>query len=108
VATLPEGFDASKRGAIPAAIHAWACPDGNVPAVKTGAKGSQKSTDYGRGVDALSKAIKALLNADAPKTIRLAVSMSGDDAPVTGTVAVPADHELYAALVEMIRASQAS
>jgi len=103
VAGLPEGFDPKARGAIANAVHAWACGDEERPPVKIGPKGSQRATDYGRGVDTLVTAVKRALAADAPKPVRLAVTHSGDGVE-SGSVVIPTDHALYPVLVAMIAA----
>jgi hypothetical protein len=71
--------------------------------VKTGAKGNQRATDYGRGVDALVKAVKRLLTDDEDKPVTLRATLSGEGG---GSVTIPADHALYTALVEMITAQE--
>lgn len=111
VASVPDTWDWTARGAVPQAILAWVT-EGDVdsaPAQKKGPKGAQTVTDFGRGVDKLRKAVAELVREDKPKPVRLAVTMSGDDAPVTGTMAVdPEAHpELYASLVEFLAAAQA-
>lgn len=103
IASLPEGFDPKARGAVTDAVHAWACGDKERPAVKTGPKGSQKSTDYGRGVDTLTTAVKRALAVDVPKPVRLAVTHSGEGVD-SGSVVIPTDHALYPILVAMIAA----
>lgn len=72
VANLPENFDPNKRGAVVALVHAWACPDGNIPAVAT--KGGER-TDYGTGVNTVVTAIKRALadESTAPDYLALAV-----------------------------------
>src|SRR3954471_12261039 len=102
VATLPEGFDADKRGAVVAAVLAWAVPAGEeTPVQRRGPAGSQVATDFGRGVDALTKSVKRALSADKPKPVRLTVTRSGET-EVTGSVVIPADHPLHDALVALI------
>lgn len=105
VASLPKDFDPAKRGAVADAVHAWACGDEPRPAVKTGPKGNQRATDYGRGVDTLVSAVKRALSADADKPVVLRATLSGEGG---GSVTIPSDHALYAALVDMIRAGQES
>lgn len=102
VAAMPEGYDWTARGAVPQAILSWACPDGNAPAQKTGPKGDQTPTDFGRGVDRLRKAVADLVKTAKPKPVKMQVTLSGDDAPVTGSVTIPTDSPLYATLVAMI------
>lgn len=102
VATLPEGFDPKARGAVAEAVHAWACGDGDRPAVKRGPKGAQETTDYGRGHDTLVTAVKRALAGPTVAGV-LRATLSGEGG---GSVTIPADHALYAALVEMITASK--
>lgn len=105
LATLPEGFDPKVRGAVTEAIHAWATADGSErPAVKTGAAGNQKATDYGRGVDALTKSVKRALSTSSGDVV-LRVSLSGEGG---GSATVPADHPLYSALVALIAGDSAT
>lgn len=100
VATLPETFDPNKRGAVADAVHAWACGETERPPVKTGAKGNQRATDYGRGVDTLTKAVKRALSGEADKPVTLRATLSGEGG---GSITVPSDHALYSALVALIR-----
>lgn len=100
--SLPEGFDPKARGAVAEAVHAWACGDGDRPAVKTGPKGNQKTTDYGRGHDTLVAAVKRALSSAVEKPVTLRAVLSGEGG---GSVTIPADHPLYGALVEMIGAA---
>lgn len=102
VATLPDGFDASKRGAVTDAVHAWATEGGERPPVKIGPKGAQRATDYGRGVDTLTAAVKRLLAGDADKPVTLRATLSGEGG---GSTVIQPEHPLYAALVEMIQNS---
>lgn len=101
IASLPDGFDVKARGALANAVHAWACGDAERPAVKTGPKGNQKITDYGRGVDTLVTAVKRALSADAPKPVRLAVTLSGTGVD-GGSFVVPTDHPMYDAIRALI------
>lgn len=106
LATLPDGFDADKRGAVAAAVVAWAVPAGeDTPPQRVGAKGNQRATDFGRGVDALVKAVKRALSGEGDKPVTLRATLSGEGG---GSVTIAADHDLYAALVAMIRDSQES
>lgn len=103
LATAPEGFDPSARGAVAELVHTWACGDAERPAVKVGPKGNQRATDYGRGVDALVKAVKAAMASDDPKPVTLRATLSGEGG---GSATIPADHPLYAAIVALITADE--
>lgn len=105
VATLPEGFDPKARGAVANAVHQWACGDAERPAVKTGPKGDQTATDYGRGVDALVKAVKRALSDGDDKPVTLRATLSGEGG---GSTTIPTDHPLYSAIVDLIREGQES
>jgi hypothetical protein len=98
VASLPETFDAAARGAVSSAVVAWLDPEGNEKQ-KVGAKGAQKTTDFGRGVDTLTRSVKRALTVKGDKPAVLRVSLSGEGG---GSTTVAADHPLYAALVAMI------
>lgn len=100
VATLPEGFDHTARGAVSGAVIAWACGSEEVPPQKIGPKGNQRATDFGRGVDALVKSVKRALSGDTDKPIVLRATLSGEGG---GSTVIPTDSPLYAALVAMIR-----
>lgn len=68
VASLPEGFDRNKRGAVKDAVHLFLTGEterANRPNVATGGKGEQKATDYGRGVNNLTNAVNALLKPES-------------------------------------------
>lgn len=71
------------------------------------AKTKNVSTTYGKGVDNIAAAIRKLIATPKPKPFRLAVTASGDDAPVTGTVEIDpeATPELFAALMDLIAQS---
>lgn len=87
IASVPAEYDWTARGAVTAAIHAWAVPAGEeIPAVKIGAKGAQRATDYGRGVDSLAKAVRSALAGDDDKPAVLRVSLKG-----AGSAVVPDD-----------------
>jgi hypothetical protein len=103
LASLPVGFDHTARGAIADAVHAWACGDAKRPAVRTGKAGEQVTTDYGRGHETLVKAVKRALNDGADKPVTLRATLSGEGG---GSVTIPTDHALYAALVDLIKSSQ--
>lgn len=98
LASLPKNFDPEKRGAIAEAVHAWACGSEARPAVKTGPKGDQKTTDYGRGHDTLVKAVKRALTADVEKEVTLRVTLSGEGG---GSVTVATDSPLYPVLLAL-------
>ena len=108
VASVPAEYDWSARGAVPKAIDAFVAETGAVPVKQRGGKGEQTLTDYGRGCDTLRKAVAALVKGDAPKATRLAVTMSGDDAPVTGTATTDPESDLGRALIEYLTAAQAA
>src|SRR5689334_21668361 len=79
LASVPETYDWTAKGAVPTAVHAWACGDSKRPAQKTGPKGAQVTSDYGRGVDTLVTAVKrALKSSDGPKPITLRATLSGE------------------------------
>jgi hypothetical protein len=97
VATLPADFDVKARGAVAAAVHAWACGDDVIPAQRTGGKGGPR-TDYGIGADALVSAVKRALSTKSDAVV-LRATLSGEGG---GSVTIPTDHPLYAALVKLI------
>lgn len=76
VATLPEGFDPKASGAITGAIHLWAtgcaCPSGRGKTCQCGKRQSVKvggkATDYGRGVDTLTTAVRTALKGEGDDT----------------------------------------
>jgi len=105
VAGLPEGFDSKARGAVSGAVHAWAgFPEGtDRPAVKSGKAGAQTLTDYGRGVDAVAKAVSRLLKGKADNGPVLRVSLSGEGG---GSATVPSDSPLYAILSALATADE--
>lgn len=74
VASLPEGFDYKARGAVAALVHAWACGDATPPAIKTGPKGNQTTTDYGRGHDSIVTAVKRALSTPPAKVESITVT----------------------------------
>jgi hypothetical protein len=97
VASVPAEYDWKARGAVPQAIIAW-CGGSDEPQ-KRGPKGDQVTTNFGKGVDRLRQAVSKLVKEDRPKPIRLAVTMSGEGAPTTGTVTIDPTDPLYAVLV---------
>lgn len=126
VESVAVDYDWSARGAIPLQVHMWAtgtdvkadwpaqketvkvkAADGKVEIGEDGKPVTKnESTNYGRGVDNIVAAIRKLIAEPKPKPFRLAVTASGDDAPVTGTVEIDPDAhpELFAALMDMIAA----
>jgi hypothetical protein len=113
VATLPAGFDPAVSGAVTGAIHLWAvgcsCPSGRGKSCQCGArpdvKRGGKSTDYGRGVDALTKSVTRALTAGDDKPVTLRATLSGEGG---GSCTIAPDHALYAAVVALIRDGQES
>lgn len=104
VASLPDGFDVKARGAVAGAVHLWAAggdADAKRPAVTTGGKGAQSPTDYGTGVDTLTRAVKRALSATGEKPVTLRAVLSGEGG---GSTTIPTDHPLYAAIVALIGA----
>lgn len=94
--------DWTKRGAKPAAVHAWAVPAGeSVPDQKDANK---KPTAYGVGVDTLVHAITRLLvSEDTDKPVAMRVSMTG-----AGSAVVPTDHPAYALLLALLGADESA
>lgn len=85
VPSIVEMVDAALTGkeltkAITEAIHVWACGDGDRPAQKTGPKGDQKVTNYGRGVNTLFVAVKRALVSPAPTDWLKLVRQSAENA----------------------------
>jgi hypothetical protein len=77
---------------------------------KTGPKGEQKWTVYGDGVtgqhvENVATLLKKHMSNDAPKPIRLAATLSGDDVD-GGTVEIERDSDLGRALLALIAASK--
>lgn len=107
VAAMPETYDWTKRGAVPAAIHAYSTDNGAVetPKQMSGPEGQQVPTDYGRGVDRLRKAVAALLKEsdDTPKEPVLRATLSGEGG---GTVTVEMDSDLGRALIALIKGTE--
>ena len=119
-------YDWTARGAIPLQVHLWATgtdvkadwpaqketvkvrdDNNNVVVGEDGKPVTRnESTNYGRGVDNIVAGIRKIVATPKAKPFRLAVTASGDDAPVTGTVEIDPDAtpELFAALMDMIAA----
>lgn len=109
VADLPDGFDASKRGAVAEAVAVWITGEADAaarPRQRTGGKGEQTTTDYGRGVDTLTRAVKrALKDTDtAPVEAVLRATLSGEGG---GTVTVDMSTPLGQALLALIKGDAA-
>ena len=95
VASLPDGFDPKARGAVAEAVHQWACGDGERPALKTGARGEQVTTDYGRGHDTLVAAVKRAMKDNGPTSVTLRATLSGEGgAPAASSNQFPAGTKL--------------
>lgn len=93
------------------AVHNYLTNGGAVdkPAVKSGPKGSQVSTNYGRAVDRIAKAVSAALKGDPtlPEVANITVTL-GKTATAPGqTLTVKADDPAYAVLMDLL-ASAAS
>ena len=104
IAATSTEYDWTARGAIPAAILA-ACgvTRETAPAQKVGPKGEQRSTDWGRGIDAVAKQVKAQLSSDAaPKPATLRASLSGEGGC---TVVIDMTSELGRAILAYMEAS---
>lgn len=102
-AATADTYDWSARGAVPKAIDAYVGGFGPVPAKSKGPKGAQTSTDYGRGVDAVRQHLSKIVKGDAPKTVALRATLSGEGG---GSVVVDMDSDLGRALIALIRADQ--
>lgn len=108
VASLPEGFDYKARGAVASVVHAWACGDATPPAVKTGPKGEQTTTDYGRGHDSIVTAVKRALSTPPAKTESLTVTyVDADGKSHAVKITRDDDATLYANLVSLANAQAA-
>ena len=104
IAATSTEYDWTARGAIPAAILA-ACgvTKETAPAQKVGPKGDQRSTDWGRGIDAVAKQVKAQLSSDAaPKPATLRATLSGEGGC---TVVIDMTSELGRAILAHMEAS---
>jgi hypothetical protein len=94
VATLPDTYDATVRGAVAQTVSIWINGDADAPAQKTGPKGDQTLTDYGRGFAALVSAVKRLLATPPSKTEAITVTyVDADGKSHTRTIAT--DYELF-------------
>ena len=105
IAATSTEYDWTARGAIPAAILA-ACgvTKETAPAQKVGPKGEQRSTDWGRGIDAVAKQVKAQLSSDAaPKPATLRATLSGEGGC---TVVIDMTSELGLAILAHMEASR--
>lgn len=81
VSVTSDTYDWTVRGAVPAAIRAALGVDADSePAQKVGPKGAQRTTNYGRGFDTLSKRIARLVKGEKETeggVIRLSLSGEG-------------------------------
>lgn len=106
LATLPDTFDAKARGAVSGAVHNYLTNGGAVdkPAVKSGPKGSQVSTNYGRAVDRIAKAVSAALKGEPnlPEVANITVTL-GKTATAPGqTLTVKPGDAAYTALMDLL------
>lgn len=100
-------FDHKARGAVASLVHVWACGDATPPAVKTGAKGNQTATDYGRGHDTIVTAVKRALSTPPAKTESLTVTWIDADG-TTHTRKIDAGAELFTDLTATLFGDDAS
>lgn len=102
VASVPDTYDWTARGAVPSAIIAWS--GGADVKQKTGPVGQQTMTDFGLGVDKLRHAVRKVLNGDkdddAPKPVVLRASLSGEGG---GSTTIDPEHPLYNQIVALIQ-----
>lgn len=101
VAALPEGFDPKARGAVSGFVVNWLDPEGKEQQ-KRGPKGAQVTLDFGRGVDRLTRSVKAALAGDKPETdwIRL-VRQAAENAASKGH---KTQDEIVAAVLDALNA----
>ena len=112
VGSVPDAFDWTGRGVIAEQVHLWATGTDDKserPAQRRQVKGADgepvnETTNYGRGVNSIVNAVRTILKRDksdddTPAERVLRVSLSGDGG---GTVVVPEDDALYAALVALV------
>lgn len=98
VAAMPDTYDWSKRGAVPAAIHIFACGASKGDAVPVQKKDDGSTTAYGKGVDLLRKAVAAIVSGEKAESAPvMRVSFKG-----VGSATVPADHPAYALLLALL------
>jgi hypothetical protein len=109
VESLPDGFDHTARGAVAGVVHQWANGDATPPPVKTGPKGNQTTTDYGRGHDTITAAVKRALKGETPsKGESLTVTYVDPDGKAHKiSVTRETDPTLYANLVSLAAAQAA-
>lgn len=102
VATMPEGYDWTARGAVAEAIRTVGGWDADTcPARKKGPKGAQVTTVFGVGFQALEDAIRKIVKEDKVPTVALRATLSGEGG---GSVTVDMDSELGKALLALILA----
>lgn len=94
--------DWTKRGAIAAGILATLGVESHPKPLTTGPKTARVDTLYGQGFRVLSDAVRRATKADTVPAVALRVTLSGPDQ--SGSVTVPTDHSMYAALVKMVMA----
>lgn len=107
VASVPEGYDWTARGAVSASIlAALGIEKSEAPAQKRGPKGAQTETTFGVGFRVLSDAIRSLVKESKvaePGVIRLSLSGTGG-----ATVTLRVGDAGYDVALAMIEAAAAA